>query len=161
MVQLLSKYKNISPTLIRYVSGLVMLQRYFRAVVVSGVVLRVVTDKSFIVVTVAIVDSVLSLCNTVGETVKLLMSSLLVTTVTVVSDGISVRNSSSAISLTGGFEVTLTVESVGYADVLNTVLGKGVSVGIEVKIHWLSLRVDTPSGSTVEGGWLVTSKDVL
>lgn len=118
----LRKCKNILPTLIRYVSDLVMLQRYFRTVVVSRVVLCVVTDKSFIVVTVAIEDSVLSLCNTVGETVKLLMSSLLVTTVTGVSDGISVRNSSSAISLTGGGEVTLKVESVGYAEVLNTVL---------------------------------------
>lgn len=47
--------------------------------VVGGVVLRVVTDESLIVVTVAIVESV-SLCNTVEEvTVKLLivvMSSL-------------------------------------------------------------------------------------
>lgn len=157
-----------------------MLQRYFRAVVVGGVVDRVVTAMSFKVVTVVLLElvivkgaTVVSLCNTGKDVVVRLptgvVSSLSVTMVSgsgVVPD----TNPSSAISVAGGLEVILKVESFGYSETLielvtntvgRTLLGKTVSVGSEVLIHWLSLTEDMPSGSLVTGGGVVTSKEVL
>lgn len=84
-----------------------------------------------------------------------------------VSDGVSDGKSSSAISVTGGVEVSLKVDSVGYVEdrltevVTTSVLGKRVSVGNGVMIHWFSLIDDTPSDSRVIGGSEVTSKEVL
>lgn len=155
-----------------------MLQRYFRAVVVGGVVFRVVPDVSFAVVTIVLLElvivkdvTVVSLFNS-GEdvVVRLLIGVVLSLSVTMVSDGVPDTNPSSAISVEGGEEVTLKVEPVGNSETLielvtktvgSTLLGKRVSVGSEVIIHWLSLTEDMPSGSLVTGGGLVTSKEVL
>lgn len=154
-----------------------MLQKYFRAVVVGRVVDWVVTDVSIRVVTVVLLElemkgaTVVSLCNT-GEdvVVRLPISVVLSLSVTMVSGVVPDMNPSSAITVAGGVEVMLKVESVGFSETLiklvtktvgSTLLGKRVSVGSEVIIHWLSLTEDKPSGSLVNGGGGVTSKEVL
>lgn len=155
-----------------------MLQIYFRAVVVGRVVNWVVTDVSFRVVTVVLLEleiekgaTVVSLCNT-GEdvVVRLLISVVLSLSVTMVSGVVPDTNPSSAITVAEGVEVMLKVESVEFSETLiklvtktvgNTLLGKRVSVGSEVIIHWLLLTEDMPSGSLVTGGGVVTSKEVL
>lgn len=117
---------------------------------------RVVTDVSF----------------NPGEdlVVRLPIGVVLSLSVTMVSDVVPDTNPSSAISVAGGVEVMLKVESVGYSETLievvtktvgSTLLGKRFSVESEVIIHWLSLTEDMPSGSLVTGGGVVTSNEVL
>lgn len=102
--------------------------------------------------------------------VRLPIGVVLSLSVTMVSDVVPDTNPSSAISVAGGVEVMLKVESVGYSETLievvtktvgSTLLGKRFSVESEVIIHWLSLTEDMPSGSLVTGGGVVTSNEVL
>jgi len=140
-------------------------------------VVRFVPDVSFTVVPIVLLElvivkdvTVVSLCNTGENVVVRLIGVVLSPSVAVVSDGVPDTNPSSAISVVGGEEVTLKVESVGNSEILievvtktvgSTLLVKRVSVGSEVIIHWLSLTEDMPSGSLVTGGGSVTSKEVL
>lgn len=146
-----------------------MLQRYFQAVVVGWVVLRMVTVVLLSELVTVKGVSVVSLRNTV-ENVVVRLSNGVVLSVAMVSDAVPDTNPSSAISVAGGVEVMLKVELSGYSETLievvaktlgSTLLGNTVSIGSEVVIHWLTLTEDTLSGSLVAKGGVVSSKEVL